>query len=66
MTTLTFRTFTTARKAIAHADATGMEAITVNGSWAVARKEDALRMQRGRVEFAYIGIQNGMVMTVPV
>ncbi len=58
--------FSSARAAIAHAQATGGEAIRLDGDHLVVRPQDADQLAAVGVYFAYLCDHHGQILTVPV
>ena len=58
--------FATADEAIQHAAAEGGAAIDLDGKRLVVTNEDADRLEEAGVEFAYLCVHKGRIMTVPV
>ena len=58
--------FPTAAEAIRHAKSRGSKAILVDGRNLVVDEAECLRLQSAGVEFAYLGLVRGRVVTIPV
>jgi RNase P/RNase MRP subunit p29 len=58
--------FATAHQAMEHGQATGGEALRLNGQNLVVRPEDADRLAAAGISFVWLCHRDGQILTVPV